>query len=373
MPYYELRSVLEFKNVDSDDFHDNDVSTSDHIFQDDYAFAERLSLPDHMDHICEEVSSLHSRLVDHMDHICEEVSSLHSRLVGLESSIAQKVSNEIQSYLPTLVTNALQEELPGILLATLKDCLILIVKESLQTCIPAVFEQFAETQTQLNINVVKQMNKQFNISCVAQKSAMVLYQYEKKDLVDLTIKQDSEDDDDDLDKQPLFKRFKIMHPILSKPQLSVKQFTDQLFGTSSKFSPTRLRELTPPRDESKRKGIPAKEPPKDIIPFMEERGSAQKMPKIKSFITLKGNLSQKEFYNQIKEMKRLAELKEQEKKSEEELKKLLNLTTFKAQALKCKDHEEKKAKMLKEFNKCISERTDPSRSAMLSTLARLQQ
>ncbi|GJS03177.1 hypothetical protein Tco_0319685 [Tanacetum coccineum] len=52
-------------------------------------------------------------------------------------------------------------------------------------------------------------------------------------------------------------------------------------------------------------------------------------------------------------------LKGKEKKSEEDLKKLLNPTTFKAQALKWEEHEEKKAKMLKEFNKCISERTIP--------------
>ncbi|GJS96981.1 hypothetical protein Tco_0803949 [Tanacetum coccineum] len=62
-------------------------------------------------------------------------------------------------------------------------------------------------------------------------------------------------DDDELDKQPLSKRFKIMTPIpnliplntfvlghLLKPeeqQKSLHEFTDQLFGTtSSKFSPT---------------------------------------------------------------------------------------------------------------------------------------
>ncbi|GKG43612.1 hypothetical protein Tco_0482705, partial [Tanacetum coccineum] len=61
----------------------------------------------------------------------------------------------------------------------------------------------------------------------------------------------------------------------------------------------------------------------------------------------------------IKEMKRLADLKEPEKKSEEELKKLLNPVTFKAHALKWEEHEEKKARLLKEFNKCISERTEP--------------
>ncbi|GKA35958.1 hypothetical protein Tco_0722449, partial [Tanacetum coccineum] len=38
---------------------------------------------------------------------------------------------------------------------------------------------------------------------------------------------------------------------------------------------------------------------------------------------------------------------------------MLNPATFKAQALKWEEHEEKKAKMLNEFNKCISERTNP--------------
>ncbi|GKG44445.1 hypothetical protein Tco_0485883, partial [Tanacetum coccineum] len=81
-----------FHTTDSDDTHENEVSKSDHIFQDDNASAERLSLPDHMDHICEEVSSLHSKLGD------------------IESSIVQQVSAEIKSSLPALVTNTLKEQ-----------------------------------------------------------------------------------------------------------------------------------------------------------------------------------------------------------------------------------------------------------------------
>ncbi|GJV95025.1 hypothetical protein Tco_1546602 [Tanacetum coccineum] len=325
MPDNELRTVLEFETIDSDDFHDNDVSTSDYVVQNDYASAERLSLPDHMDHICKEVSFLHSRLED------------------LEFSIAQKVSDEIQSSLPALVTNALKKQLPGILSATLKDCLPLLIKESLQTHIPATSEynrfvtlqkelskviksevakkvqvvgldgvredlqsqtmhiskycsSFQNMQTQLqdvkdllksagehktakNITqpepspetqgelAYKESTLPVSKTKVNKESTMVLYESEKKDLVDLTTEQDSEDDDD-LDKQPLSKRFKIMHPILSKPQPSVKQFTDQLFGiTSLKFSPTLPIEPTPPRDESKGKGIATEEQPKDIMPF----------------------------------------------------------------------------------------------------------
>ncbi|GKD47747.1 hypothetical protein Tco_1276723 [Tanacetum coccineum] len=62
MPDDDLRSVSGFEAADSDDTHDNEVSYFGHTSQDDIAFAELLSIPDHLDHICEEVNYLHSRL-----------------------------------------------------------------------------------------------------------------------------------------------------------------------------------------------------------------------------------------------------------------------------------------------------------------------
>ncbi|GKC28532.1 hypothetical protein Tco_1035826, partial [Tanacetum coccineum] len=388
---------------------------------DDNAFAECLSL------------------LDHMDHICEEVSSLHSKLVDMEYSIVQQVSAEIKSSLPAFVNTALKEQLHGLLSATLKDCLPLIIKESLQTRIPAsnrfvtlqkelskvlkskvaksVIEKvqvvglegvredlhsqtkhltkyclsFQNMQTQLldvkdllesvviidetakgekkkkdengipaptqgehetveNITpseliaetqgelAYKESTLPVSKTKVNEETVMVLHELEKKDLVDLTTtKQDSEDDDD-LDKQPLSERFKTMHLIPNIPvpllQLSVEQFTNQLFGTtSSKFSPTPPREPTPPRDEYKGKGIATEESLKDIMPFMKEGGLVPKISSLKSFVLPKGPLSQEKVMDPLKEMKRLADLKEHEKKSEEELKKMLNPATLKAQTL----------------------------------------
>ncbi|GJX44613.1 retrovirus-related pol polyprotein from transposon TNT 1-94 [Tanacetum coccineum] len=149
-----------FEVADSDDTYDNEVSQSDHISQEDNTSAERLSLPNHMDHICEEFSSLHSKLRD------------------MESSIVQPVFAEIKLSLPALVITALKEQLHGLLSATLKDCLPLIIKESLQTHIPAASKQFAEKQTKLNKKVVKHLNKQFNISHVAQSNRFVTLQKE---------------------------------------------------------------------------------------------------------------------------------------------------------------------------------------------------
>nr|GEW10034.1 hypothetical protein [Tanacetum cinerariifolium] len=295
----ELRSVLGFETADSNNLLDNEVSTYNHNFQDDNAFAECMCLPDHTDHIC-------------------EVSFLHSKLGDMDSSIA-----EIKSSLPTLVTNALKEQLYDLLSDTLKDCLPSIIKDSLQTHILAFYEKFTETQTQLNKKVIKQLNRKLNFAHVAQsniffilqkelskvirsevtkkgelafkESAMVLYDF-KENLVDLVAEQEF-DDDADLDKQPLSKRFKITHPIPKEP--------------------------TPPRGKSKGKCIATEESPKDeLVSFQVEGGFNLKMLNIKSFITPEGLLSQEKIDKQLRELKRLGDLKAQEEKSEEELKKL---------------------------------------------------
>ncbi|GKD33749.1 hypothetical protein Tco_1249258 [Tanacetum coccineum] len=175
-----------------------------------------------------------------------------------------------------------------------------------------------------------------------------------------TVSMEDDSDDDDLDKQPLLKRFKIMTPIpnpiplntfvpehLLKPeeqQKSVHEFTDQLFGTtSSKFSPTPPKEPTPPRDPAKGKEVSiVKEQVNELVTYQEEGGFIPKMLKIKSFITPERTLSQEEFINQIKEMKRLSNLK----------------ATLKAQAQKWTEHEAKKAKMMEEYKHQISFRAD---------------
>ncbi|GKB83307.1 hypothetical protein Tco_0950202 [Tanacetum coccineum] len=47
-----------------------------------------------------------------------------------------------------------------------------------------------------------------------------------------------------------------------------------------------------------------KEQVNELVTYQEDGGSIPEMPKIKSFIALEGTLSQEEFINQIKEMKR---------------------------------------------------------------------
>ncbi|GJY65365.1 hypothetical protein Tco_0467603 [Tanacetum coccineum] len=125
------------------------------------------------------------------------------------------------------------------------------------------------------------------------------------------------------------------------------------------FAPSPPKEPTPPRDPSKGKGVATEEHIKELIPYIEEGGSDPKILNVKSFVTLEGVLSQEDLMAQLKEMKRLADLKTQKEKSEKSLMKVMNPTTIKAQTLKLAKYEEKRAKMLDEYNKCIYERVDP--------------
>ncbi|GJR65857.1 hypothetical protein Tco_0011922 [Tanacetum coccineum] len=282
LPDDDLRSVFGFEAADSDDTYDNKVSHSAHTSQDDISSTERLSI------------------LDHLDHIFEEVNYLHSRLGNMESSFVQTVSDEIKSSLPAMITNALKEQLLGILSTALKNFLPLIVNESLQTYNPAISEQFLETQAQLNKKGGETPKKPFqhilwehktaeNITPpepsletqgehaykestllisdtkVNKESAIVLYN-PKKDLVDLTTTEQDSDDDDDLDKQPLSKRFKIMHPIPNKPQPLVKQFTDY----QRAFGPMANRLGLPPPLELATFGLTAKEKKRKRVEFIKE-------------------------------------------------------------------------------------------------------
>ncbi|GKA51577.1 hypothetical protein Tco_0744773 [Tanacetum coccineum] len=70
-----------------------------------------------------------------MDHICEEVNSLYSKLEDMKSSIVQQVLVEFKSSLPALVTDSLKEQLLSLLLDALKDTLPRLLKDSIKSSV----------------------------------------------------------------------------------------------------------------------------------------------------------------------------------------------------------------------------------------------
>nr|GEV03367.1 hypothetical protein [Tanacetum cinerariifolium] len=106
----------------------------------------------------------------------------------------------------------------------------------------------------------------------------------------------------------------------------MEQFTEHLSKTtSSNFSPSPPREPTPLRDESKGK---------------------------------EGHLTNEEAMAQVKEMKRLADLKAEKERSEKSLQKIMNPPTIRDQAQKMAEYEAKRKKMLDEYNHQISHRVN---------------
>ncbi|GJZ27214.1 hypothetical protein Tco_0571467 [Tanacetum coccineum] len=154
-----------------------------------------------------------------------------------------------------------------------------------------------------------------------------------------SVKKSSEEDTSEkkeTNDEPPVKKLKFLVPIslipsptplksiipepLQKPDatnMTMDQFTKYLNKTTSSiFSPTFPREPSPPRDPT---------PPRD-----ESKGKASKIPNCKSFVILEEQLTQEYVMAQLKEMKRLANLKAEKEKSEKFLKKILNPATIRA-------------------------------------------
>ncbi|GKD56258.1 hypothetical protein Tco_1289645, partial [Tanacetum coccineum] len=225
----------------------------------------------------------------------EELRILNTKIDKLESSIIKKVTDDVQSSMPSIL---------------IKDSIKQAVSKYIKEKLPV---------------------------CAAQSRRFVLLQKELSKVI----------------------RTKMGKSVKAKVHKGMSFVSDQqASATSSIFSPTPPRESTPLRDESKGKGIATKEPLKDLMPYIKEGGSVPKMPKLKSFITSDGQLTPEDIIAQVKEMKRLADLKAENEKLEESLKRIMNPVNIKAQAQKIGEYEVKRTKILNEYNDCINQRAD---------------
>nr|GEY45279.1 hypothetical protein [Tanacetum cinerariifolium] len=280
MPEDDLRPFSGFDVADSDDTQGNDVSHSDHNFPDHNAFAERLSLP------------------DHLDHICEEVTSLHLKLRTMESSIILQVSDGIKSTLPALVTTALQEQLPGLLSSNRFSRLETKLSKTLKS-------DMGKSVTTLVKSGMKEVKDDLKSQAKSLRKVCLDVQSMQTQLNDVQSLFESVVIVDDTAEGEKNKKAKDPNPAATQGE---PQSAEPLLfeTTSSRFSPTPPIELTPLRDSSKGKAVDIiEEPGNELVKYQEGGGSDQKMPKFRSFITLEGPLSQEEYNSQIRRAKRL--------------------------------------------------------------------
>ncbi|GJR18032.1 hypothetical protein Tco_0966559 [Tanacetum coccineum] len=154
---------------------------------------------------------------------------------------------------------------------------------------------------------------------VSEESALVLHALVEKSSEENTSEKIRSDDEPPVKKL----KFLIPTPLIPSPTPL----------NSIMPEPTQKPDrANPPRDEFKRKGIAYEELLKYIMPFMEEGGSVPKITSFKSFVIPKGQLTNEDVMAQVKEMKRLADLKAEKEKSEKSLHRIMNPATIRAQA-----------------------------------------
>ncbi|GJZ11244.1 hypothetical protein Tco_0546003 [Tanacetum coccineum] len=335
MPSDNLASLTGFETPDSDDEASISV-TKEHS-------VDNLMETSDGDVALPNASAGVSALSDPLGHLQRELATISSKVDQMESKITKRVSDELKSFVPSLVSDALKETLPGLLADALKTSLPSLIHESVQNTIQqSIGEQTSIFQAQIGRKVK------------AKVRTGTRHVTERLDSLQGSLLENSDCVSD------LKQAIKDMNFLLEATELSVEQFTKKLFTiTSFSFAPSPPKEPTPPRDPSKGKGIAIEEPMKELIPYIEGGGSDLKKLNIKPFVTTEGELSQKEYMAQIKEMKILANLKAAKEKSEKSLRKIMNPTTIKAQILNLAAYEEKRQKMLDEYNNCIYDRVNP--------------
>nr|GEV63063.1 retrovirus-related Pol polyprotein from transposon TNT 1-94 [Tanacetum cinerariifolium] len=301
---------------------------------------------------------------DPFGHLQEELNLLNNKVDQLESSVSKKVAEDIQSSIPTIVADTLKAKLRGLLSEALNNIIPKLLQDFIKTSVSeSITEELPQVDAQkalskslhtkmrksIKLKVRKGMKKvrdklSFCTSTVASNSQNVQdLRVMFKDMVSLLEaaeffkKANAERKKEQPSDQvvPNEEKAMVVHnpeekkseTDLLKPeeqQKSLYEFTDQLFGTTFlKFSPTPRIEPTPLRDPAKGKEVAiVKKQVNELVTYQEEGGSIPEMPKTKSFTTVVGPLSQEEFNNQIKELKRISDLKAKKEKSEQELRKI---------------------------------------------------
>nr|GEU61938.1 retrovirus-related Pol polyprotein from transposon TNT 1-94 [Tanacetum cinerariifolium] len=267
---------------------------------------------------------------DPLGHLYEELRILNNKFDQLESSITKKVTDDIQpinrefNAFNTLKSRrfvTLQQELSKVI----KTKLGLSDKNKVRKGMKVVSNKLALVQSTVATNSqhVQDLRRVETMANAQgeQPPAQELMNVEQappvneeSDMVlDASVEKSSEENTSKKivsDDEPPVKKLKFLIPTPSIPPPTPLN--------SIMPEPTQ-KEPTPLRDESKRKGIATEEPLKDIMPFMKERGSVPKILSFKLFFILEGQLTNEDVMAQVKDMKRLADLKAKKEKSEKSL------------------------------------------------------
>ncbi|GKB11695.1 hypothetical protein Tco_0845618, partial [Tanacetum coccineum] len=209
---------------------------------------------------------------DLFDHLLGELRTLSTKVDQLESSISKKVTDDIQSFMPSIVVDALKDSIAEKL--PVFDA---------QVCYPSAGTEQREKWEKNNPEIPTEDND-------AQNPDQTQGEQRSRDvtMANAQGEQPPTQELSNVEQAPL-----SMKKMLWFFMLQWKRTTSSIFLPTPLKELTPSRDQTPPIDESKGKGIVTKEPLKEIMPYMEESGSATKMPNFMSFST-QGQLTNKD-------------------------------------------------------------------------------
>ncbi|GJX34611.1 hypothetical protein Tco_0246168 [Tanacetum coccineum] len=200
-----------------------------------------------------------------LGHLHEELRILNNKIDQLESSITKKANAEGEKWEknnPETPTEENPDQPQG------------EQQSGVYTMANAQGDQ-PRAQELMNVEQAPHVN---------EESVLVLHASVKKSLEENTSEKIVSDDEPPVKKlkflipTPLIPSPTPLNSIMPEPtqkpditKMTIEQFIEHISKTTSSiFSPSPPREPTPPRDESKGKGIATEEPLKDIMPFTEE-------------------------------------------------------------------------------------------------------
>nr|GEU49009.1 hypothetical protein [Tanacetum cinerariifolium] len=283
-----------------------------------------------------------------LGHLQAEVSSLSRKVKILESSIANKESSTLEESVPRMVTDGLEERMPKLLSDSLKNILPQIIEESIQQALLKFDHRIKITLNSIVFDLLrKPLNKELNalntLECqrfdnLQEKLLKAVWaKTQPMSIRRPRLRGRKYPLNDEAKAQG--KLSSIQAPPTTKP-IPSSSFALIVYPSENKFTNilfhTTLFEYSPtlPIDESKGKGTAIKEEPlKQLLPLIEQGGLDPKMLNLHHFSVSGKKMTLKDAQAQLNEMKRLADLKALQEKSEQRLK-ALSKEELEAQAAK---------------------------------------
>nr|GEV31791.1 copia protein [Tanacetum cinerariifolium] len=250
-----------------------------------------------------------SALLDPLGHLQEKLHIFNNKVDHLESNISKTVSEELQSFVTSLVDAALKDHLPGEKWEKNYPDLAQGNQQSGDIDMGDIKGEQLHVQEVANIEQVPLTSESIN-----KEKALVLHESEKK-ISKEKSSEESKSKQKTLEEEPPLKKLKFFLPnttILS--QIPIMNPIPMNY-----VIPLHLPDPLVNQMIVEQKGIASKEPLKDLMPYMKDGGSKPKMINLKSFITLECLLNSEDVMAQVKEIKRLVDLKAENEKGNDPL------------------------------------------------------